>query len=648
MIDSLLRAADERRQEPSLFSRPRPTSRPPLEAVIRRCLQPLPEDRYKPPPSSRPTSRAVADDLPLVHAREPLVSRLGRQVRRNRRRLFMAAAVLLAVAALLGAYVNFQFERFDRYKEADKYYQEGFAALERRQFKEAEIWFDNALARAHNSELVAFRSLMHWQSFMGFGGKLRRKLELLWTSPPMDELEGKIQMKAQLSKKIATMREPGREAARPVRESAVPADRHGGRSARCGARAQGAAGPLLRADLQGRLEFARPSLGATGRRATDQASSRGQRAALPLGRGGRDRPRPGGAFAIGDPAGERSADPRQALDVCDRAITFAEPNRPWRALRALLESHRERNRTRGPGQARCRRGESRQAATAGRRADPCRRGELPVRVLPVGTPLLDPGPADPCHRVAATRRVARTGRITGISTILRSSRTSRACSTTPSFTTAWRRGAIPDSAWVRYSRARLYRTKGKWSLALDEFRMAREMLKDQPESLQVGLELGYLHQALGNFAEARAEYDEIIRRGPDTEFARAARLNLANIAAESGMEDRATSNTRRSSARPARRPLDSLQPGALCCGWAWPAGPRPTSTSCSSGGGEPPKRPEILATRAVARLLERRNPGAVEDASAAQELEPSPAHERLFQRRGARGPRLRSAAARST
>ena len=101
-------------------------------------------------------------------------------------------------------------------------------------------------------------------------------------------------------------------------------------------------------------------------------------------------------------------------------------------------------------------------------------------------------------------------------------------------------GCNPGSAWVRYSRARLYRTSGKWSLALDEFRMARDLLKDQPESLQIGLELGYLHQALGNFAEAGAEYDEILRRGPGTEFARAARLNLANIAAESGMEGKAT------------------------------------------------------------------------------------------------------------
>ena len=40
-------------------------------------------------------------------------------------------------------------------------------------------------------------------------------------------------------------------------------------------------------------------------------------------------------------------------------------------------------------------------------------------------------------------------------------------------------------------------------MALDEFRMARELLEDQPESLQVGLELGYLHQALGQFRRGR-------------------------------------------------------------------------------------------------------------------------------------------------
>ena len=49
--------------------------------------------------------------------------------------------------------------------------------------------------------------------------------------------------------------------------------------------------------------------------------------------------------AVQSPSATRLAsDPqvlRQALDVCDRAITFAEPNGPWRALRAMLADHGE-------------------------------------------------------------------------------------------------------------------------------------------------------------------------------------------------------------------------------------------------------------------------------------------------------------------
>ncbi len=53
------------------------------------------------------------------------------------------------------------------------------------------------------------------------------------------------------------------------------------------------------------------------------------------------------------------------------------------------------------------------------------------------------------------------------------------------------------------------------------------------------LELGYLYQELGDFARARDEYDEVTRSDSTDSFARAARLNRANIDVESGAVDRA-------------------------------------------------------------------------------------------------------------
>ena len=98
----------------------------------------------------------------------------------------------------------------------------------------------------------------------------------------------------------------------------------------------------------------------------------------------------------------------------------------------------------------------------------------------------------------------------------------------------------PNSAWVRFDRARLYRAKGRWSWALDDLAQARKGMGDRPESRQVSLELGVLHGALGNFDRAAREYQKIIDAAPDTKYARAARLNLANIAAESGKEELAS------------------------------------------------------------------------------------------------------------
>ncbi len=97
----------------------------------------------------------------------------------------------------------------------------------------------------------------------------------------------------------------------------------------------------------------------------------------------------------------------------------------------------------------------------------------------------------------------------------------------------------PKSPWILFSRARLYRSKGGFDTALEDMKTALAMLAGRPEAGRVHLELGYLYHELGNFRDARVEYDRVIQLDTSGTYASAARLNLANMDAESGAVDRA-------------------------------------------------------------------------------------------------------------
>jgi serine/threonine protein kinase/predicted Zn-dependent protease len=66
-----------------------------LDRVVCKCLDPDPSRRYASAADLCEDLRAIAADMPIVHASEPVASRLGRRLRRNRMVLASTAAVAL-------------------------------------------------------------------------------------------------------------------------------------------------------------------------------------------------------------------------------------------------------------------------------------------------------------------------------------------------------------------------------------------------------------------------------------------------------------------------------------------------------------------------------------------------------------------------
>ncbi len=113
----LLRAAEDRRARPPDLRRAFPETPPALAAVVAKCLAPDPDDRYASAADLAIDLQAVADDAPLVFAREPLDERVVGWMRRHRKALSVTTLIVLALGFSASLYIKDRFDQLKRHGE---------------------------------------------------------------------------------------------------------------------------------------------------------------------------------------------------------------------------------------------------------------------------------------------------------------------------------------------------------------------------------------------------------------------------------------------------------------------------------------------------------------------------------------------------
>ena len=106
VAEALHRAAETRRATVVSIRETHPEVPPAMESVVLKCLAADPSYRYADACALAIDLQAVADDAPLVHAREPFGSRSLRWSRRHRRPLILAGVTLLTWLILAQAAVR--------------------------------------------------------------------------------------------------------------------------------------------------------------------------------------------------------------------------------------------------------------------------------------------------------------------------------------------------------------------------------------------------------------------------------------------------------------------------------------------------------------------------------------------------------------
>jgi eukaryotic-like serine/threonine-protein kinase len=157
LADGLRSLIAARRAPASLLKRSEGGRRVPaaLAAVIRRCLEPDPADRYAQASELAADLQAVADDAPLCFAREPEPSRTFRWASRNRRGIVLALGAL----ALTGAFLSAHTAALRREALARRDLDAGIRSASAGEFTAAAAQFSSAFDRAGTGGNQALRLL---------------------------------------------------------------------------------------------------------------------------------------------------------------------------------------------------------------------------------------------------------------------------------------------------------------------------------------------------------------------------------------------------------------------------------------------------------------------------------------------------------
>jgi len=628
VVDILARAADERlRPLPRLRAR-HPEIPPALEAVIRHALEPDAGDRYQSAADLAADLQAVADDLPLCHAREPWPGRATGWIRRRRRLLATAVALLMALTVGLATALSVLLDRSKEYKLLKQEYDMGVDASTDGDYATAKLHFDATKNRANRLELSPWGYLAKLRNFRNFGSQLTEKFRELPSEFDLEQYKGWAEAKSNLAERSRFARNQADavdHAADGLRFRLLLGK--GKELTQASEDLQGVLAPfyvlensdwtklpdpfgLLDEKRQNLLLVEVNELLFLWMAAIDES--------LASNRDGIEQPRvPVDREAIA-----------RALSICERALVWVEPKGPWLALEARLEAH-QAVRASGPdAQA-----QGGQASVPPLPGEPRTVKEETSALACYQWGLLCYRAGRRAHAIDWLQRAAWLRRDNYWYHFLLAYLEDEAGFVDDALDHYSVAAALkPESPGVRFSRARLYRSKGRWDWAIEDLTSVLEKLKDRPEAPRVHLELGYLYQELGNFPGARSEYDEVIKLDRSGTYAKAARLNRANVAAESGEVELARQeydallalDLEDTAARHSRALLE-LRTG------------RAENALLDLTALLEPKqrlrnRDEMLAARALALLLLSRSTEAVADATLAQQLRPSPGHERLRQR----------------
>ncbi len=613
LVEALHRAAEDRRGARPHPGAIEPAVPPALDAIVARCLEPDPADRYQGAAELAADLRAVADDLPLAFAREPLPSRVGGWLRRKRLKLMVYSAIItllmITTTTILAARIGFLLVLEQRGRLAEWYFEEGEKAGEARDYEKSYLYFK--ASGDLTDPAIDYRE----GGLVQTGRTIVQRLRNLGKVPDLAGLRHNAQIKEAKSANFA-------EAYKQADELHRAADR-----LRFEILLEIEDLPTIWSELEKAVhpfyvlrtrrdwtQLPRP-LGdlseARRRQVIDEVEE-----LLFLWVQAVERMARKGAAADNDRDRDLARKiGARALEICDRVGRSAGARGPWQALRARLHQTIVGENPIPLG-AQSAEEMPRSALSAfewavlhlgdGQTALAIDRMQLAVRLRPddywyqYSLAYMEdlaghPDAAMVHYSIAAAKQ--------------------------------------KDNPYVRYSRGRLYRSRGKWEDARADFDAALAGLGDRPQARMVLLERAVLAQASGDIPAALKDYDAVILGGRDDDNGRSARINRTDILADRGdlVDARAEFDAliaEDESDRVARQSRAQLE---LRMGEA--PGADADLTALLNLPGLPIRdRVDYLAQRAQSRLLDARAAEALADAVEAQNLSRSPALDRLVHR----------------